>query len=81
MSNLHPVHFSLHGKQRLPLNMGRVRLDPAVKTDMAAVAISIFIDCVNVAVPFQDALLAVYLSGLQHGQALAKEIDDAPHDL
>jgi hypothetical protein len=81
MTELHPVHFSLHGKQRLPGNMDRVRMPPDMKAHMTKTAISIFSDCTNVAVPFQDALLAVYLSGLQHGQALAKETDSARLDV
>jgi hypothetical protein len=77
MRELHSVHFSLQGRSRLPNNMSRLRMNPEMKADLAEIAIAIFIDCVNVAVPFQDALLAVYLSGLQHGQELSKETDNA----
>jgi hypothetical protein len=38
------------------------------------ISMSIFADCTNVGVPFQEALAAIYLSGLQHGQELSKEI-------
>lgn len=40
------------------------------------VAVSIFTDCTNVGVSFQDSLLAVYLSGLQHGYATTQENDN-----
>jgi len=31
------------------------------------IAMEIFVDCTNVGVPFQEAIGAVYLSGLNHG--------------
>lgn len=40
---------------------------------LTQVALDIFTDCVNVGVPFQDALLAIYLSGLQHGSQITAE--------
>jgi len=36
-------------------------------------ALSIFADCSNVGIPFQESLLAIYLSGLQHGCEITKE--------
>lgn len=40
---------------------------------LTQIAIDIFTDCVNVGVPFQEALCAVYLSGLEHGHTITKE--------
>lgn len=73
---LHPIHFSLAGKRRLPRNMDRIIAPRERVDDLTKVALSIFVDCSNSAVPFQDALLAVYLSGLQHGSAIAEGTDD-----
>lgn len=40
---------------------------------LTEVALSIWADCTNAGQPFQAALLAVYLSGLQHGAALSPQ--------
>lgn len=44
--------------------------DMEVTEAATKIALDIFTDCTNVGVPFQEALLAIYLSGLQHGSAL-----------
>ena len=46
------------------------------KHDMTEMVLSIFADCTNVGLPFQDTLLAIYLSGLQYGQKVAEEMAD-----
>jgi hypothetical protein len=54
--------------------MDRIKLpSPEHKEAATRIALSIFVDCSNVGIPFQEALLAIYLSGLQHGSALSKE--------
>jgi len=74
---IHPIHPSLYPRGvRVPHNMERARGVPRELTDdLTRIAVGIFTDCTNVGVPFQTALLAIYLSGLQHGHALAQEDD------
>ena len=71
---LHPIHFSVYGRRGFrPRNMDYARgIDRDMKDALMNVALLIFADCTNVGVPFQNALLAIYLSGLQHGSAIAK---------
>ena len=66
---LHPIHQSIWGKRGFrPRNMSRLEGISQEETDAATrIALSVFTDCSNVGVPFQEALLAIYLSGLQHG--------------
>lgn len=78
MPDLHPMHASLYrGARRVasvrPLNMDRVQMPDSLRTGLTDIALKIFTDCTNVGVPFQDALLAIYLSGLQHGAAINQE--------
>lgn len=45
------------------------QLESAATRDEAVAALEamdIFIDCTNAGVPFQDALTAIYISGLSH---------------
>lgn len=53
--------------------MDRVKMDDEMRTALTRVALDIFTDCVNVGVSFQDTLLAIYLSGLQHGASAEQE--------
>lgn len=68
---IHVVHHSLKGFQRTPRNMARMPVSWEQRDTFTKIAISIFTDCSNVGVGFQDALLAIYLSGLQHGSSIA----------
>lgn len=71
---LYPVHSSVMGRMnKHPLNMDRIKIPAEMRMDMTSVALSIFTDASNANVSFQAALLAVYLSGLQHGQAITLE--------
>ena len=67
MSQIHPVHHSLRTSQKKPKNMDRVGMSEDTHRALTSVALSIFTDAVNVGNSFQDALLSVYLSGLEHG--------------
>lgn len=70
---LHPIHFSVYGRSGFrPRNMERGAISRDMKDGLLNIALSIFADCTNVGVPFQDSLLAIYLSGLQHGSGIAK---------
>lgn len=70
---IEPVHHSLKGLRTTPYSMGRAKMDRKHYEAMVNIAVSIFTDCTNVGVSFQDSLLAIYLSGLHHGAALTKE--------
>lgn len=75
MTTLHPIHHSIWGKRGFrPRNMDRWKPPSPEHKDAAMnVALSIFADCSNVGIPFQEALLAIYLSGLEHGYTIAKD--------
>jgi len=53
--------------------MDKVKIGWEPKQAMTKVALSIFTDVTNLGYSFQDAVLAIYLSGLQHGAALRSE--------
>lgn len=70
---IRPIHQSMNGKRMTPYHMERLGMDRDHYETGVNIAISIFADCSNVGVSFQDALFAIYLSGLQHGAALSGE--------
>jgi hypothetical protein len=47
--------------------MSSVVLDNETLEALTGIALSIFTDCANAGKPFQEALLAVYISGVEHG--------------
>ena len=75
-SELHAIHFSIRGTMRTPPRMERLILPTGMKEKLTGIALEIFTDCCNVGVPFQDALLAIYLSGVEHGAYPSKEEDE-----
>ena len=75
-SILQPVHHSMHGKRITPRKMDRLNMDREHYEAGVRIALSVFADCTNVGVSFQDAILAVYLTGLQHGAALTENAND-----
>lgn len=83
MRKLHAIHPSVHPRcVRTPYNMNRLRGANQEQIDaLTAIAMDIFADCANVGVPFQESLLAIYLSGLQHGSEISKEhVKDTRHE-
>lgn len=52
---------------RPPLGMSAIRLPTELHEAMQEIALGIFTDVVNQGRAFQDAILAVYLSGVNHG--------------
>lgn len=79
MSAIRPVHPSVRvrlakGERLHPYKMDTLRMPRDTVEGLTVVALDIFSDCVNVGVPFQEAILAVYLSGLNHGSEIRKEI-------
>ena len=73
VTSMHVVHHSIRGLRRTPRNMDRMPMSWDQRDTFTRIAIDIFTDCSNVGVGFQDALLAIYLSGLQHGSSIANE--------
>jgi hypothetical protein len=57
--------------------MDTVAIPTEMRDGLFGIAMSIFTDCVNVGTSFQDSLLAIYLSGLQHGSEIASSHRDA----
>lgn len=78
-SQLRPIHKSYRallgrGFRIKPHAMERMTVSVDQFATLQCVAHDIFADCCNAGVPFQEALAAIYLSGLQHGQELSREI-------
>lgn len=78
-ATIRPLHHSYrkvlsHGGRIKPSGMERAAMTADMYDDMSEIALNIFTDCTNAGVPFQDAVLAVYLSGLHHGGEAAKEL-------
>lgn len=74
---IHPLHHSImrlrrEGKGVRPKDMEKISIPTDMRDGLFEIAMSIFTDCVNVGTSFQDSLLAVYLSGLQHGSSLSR---------
>lgn len=73
-SVLHPVHNSVIRRGRItPNRMDRIAIPDEMREALTRITIAIFTDMSNANQSFQDALLAIYLSGLQHGQAITSE--------
>lgn len=74
MTPIQPTHPSIAGVRIKPHKMDRAPgMERKQYEALVKIAISIFTDCTNVGVSFQDSLLAIYLSGLQHGASVTKE--------
>lgn len=76
-----PMHRSMLGSQgwsRVPVGMSRIGLDDETKDVLTKIALSVFTDCVNGGKTFQDAILAIYMTGLENGCKATKENVDAP---
>lgn len=82
---IHPVHPSVRailaqGHTFRPKDMDRLPTTPEQRELLHRIAMSIFADCTNVGVPFQDALVAVYLSGINHGVNLSRPTDPSARE-
>jgi hypothetical protein len=71
------LDFRLMRRGMTPRNMQRGPIDHDLKDGLGRIALSVFIDCSNAGVPFQEALLAVYLTGLENGSSAQKERTNA----
>lgn len=69
VTELAPLHQSVRRLRGMntPINMTAIMLKPEQSEAMQRIALSIFADCSNRGLAFSDALMAVYLSGLEHG--------------
>lgn len=56
--------------------MERISLPDDLAEGLTLIALEIFTDCVNSGIPFQNALRAIYLSGLDHGMNARKDAAD-----
>lgn len=65
--------FRLMRRGMRPATMERIKMPHGLKEDIGAIAIDVFTAASNAGQTFQEALLAVYLTGLENGQAAAKE--------
>lgn len=63
----HAPMLGVRVSSRPPLNMTAMRLPSELHEAMMGIALGIFADVVNQGRAFQDAILAVYLSGINHG--------------
>lgn len=77
MGELRPVHRSVPPGGLLPRGMTRTRLTEEQAYFLDRFALSIFTDCVNAGRTFQEAITAVYLSGMENGIAA---INGAAHE-
>lgn len=77
MAEIIPVHRSMSGKVRPRLTT--ILLPNDLKATMTRVALDVFSDSVNGGTTFQDAILAVYLSGMDAGLKLNQE-EEPDHD-
>ena len=72
MPEIQSMHWSTtqarkDGYIRTPVDMSRVNLPREHMERLQNIAIRIFTDCVNAGTTFQDAILACYVSGIEHG--------------
>lgn len=68
-TTLEPLHQcvrKLRGNST-PLGMTSVSMPHEQSLAMQQIALDIFADCSNRGLAFSDALMAVYLSGMEHG--------------
>lgn len=73
ISTIHPVHHSvIRIGSVTPNRMDRITMPDEMRESMTRIALDIFTDMSNANGSFQDALLAIYLSGLQHGWAITE---------
>lgn len=65
--------FRLMRRGMRPATMERIKLPPGLKEDLGELVINVFTAASNAGQTFQEALLAVYLTGLENGHAASQE--------
>lgn len=75
----HPGSFRRTGQRYRHPDFKTIRLEPSQKEFVTRLAVSTFTDMVNSNQPFQDALVAVFLTGLHFAQDAtpSQEVSDA----
>lgn len=65
------IHPSMRRQviRRVPLGLSSLVLSNDLHQTISKIAIDVFTSCINVGAPMQDALAAVYLTGLENGRA------------
>jgi hypothetical protein len=71
-TSLRPPHLSVVGQRRTPINMHRLPVSHDQAAALTEMTLEIFADVCNSGRTFQEALTALYLSGLQHGMELSR---------
>lgn len=56
-----------------PMRMDRIYLETEQSEAVERTALGVFSDCVNIGLTFQEALSAVYLSGVDHALSACQE--------
>ena len=70
MRPLQPVHSSIYRRPRRDApNMDRISMPAGMREGLTQIALDIFTDVANGGHSMQDALLAIYISGMQHALA------------
>lgn len=70
---LHTRHSSMVGRSALRIkDMTSIKLPPETRESMEAISLSIFTDMCNAGHSLQGSLLAVYLSGINHGAEIGR---------
>lgn len=74
-NKLHPVNKRVRELRynRTPLGMSGLAIDQETHDALQRLAIDVFTRCSNSGHGFTDALLAVYLTGLENGSSAANE--------
>jgi hypothetical protein len=68
--------FRLMRRGMKPRNLERVNAEFEVKESLGKLAIDVFMCASNSGATFQEALLAVYLTGLENGSSAMREVQN-----
>ena len=50
-----------------PKNMAKIEISTEAMSAAHSISMGVFEDCCNAGMPFQDSVVAIYLTGLQNG--------------
>lgn len=73
-SQILPIHSSSRNTTyRKPHKMDSLKMTGQEREEISRIANSIFTSCANVGLSFQETIMSIYLSGLEHGTHITKE--------
>ena len=72
-SKMADFDFRLMRRRLKPRDLDHVTMPPGAKEALGGHAIGVFTAASNAGATFQEAMLAVYLTGLENGHAAARE--------